>query len=143
MRVLLGALSVLVICTGPGLARDAATPPPLGDTPDGGEHSPGANPTRAEDRFQSETRPKSDDMLATAVHDGLAHDSRVNSMQVRVSAHEGVVQLSGTVPRQADRDAAEDVARKVAGVRDVKNDIVVDSTPGGPGQSPIPERTRP
>jgi hyperosmotically inducible protein len=143
MRILLSALSVLAICSCPGWARDTTTPPALGDTPDGGEHSPAANPNKAEDRFQSENRPKSDEMLATAVHDGLAHDSRVNSMQVRVSAREGVVRLSGTVPRQADRDAAEDVARKVAGVRDVNNDIVVDSNPAGPGQSPIPERTRP
>jgi hypothetical protein len=143
MRTLLTAVSVLAICSGPGWARDPTTPPALGDAPDGGEHSPAANPTKAEDRFQSETRAKSDEMLATAVHDGLAHDSRVNSMQVRVSAREGIVQLSGTVPRQADRDAAEDVARKVAGVRDVHNNIVVDSNPAGPGQSPIPERTRP
>src|SRR5262249_52249156 len=103
MRTLLVVLCVTGICAGAGWARDASTPPAPGDTPGGAERSPGANPTRAEDRFQSETRPetrsKSDELLATAVHDSLAKDARVNSMQVRVSAHEGIVRLSGTVPR--------------------------------------------
>ena len=52
-------------------------------------------------------------------------------MQVQVSAREGIVRLDGTVPRQADRDAAEGIARKVAGVRDVHNQIVVDQNPAG------------
>jgi BON domain len=143
MRTLLVILCVTVICAGAGWARDASTPPALGDTPGGAERSPGSNPTRGEDRFQSETRPKSDEMLATAVHDSLAKDARVNSMQVRVSAREGIVQLSGTVPREGDRVAAESIARQVAGVRDVTNQIVVSADPAGPGASPIPERPRP
>lgn len=143
MRSMLIAWCIVIMCAGASWARDPTTPPALGDTPDGSEHSPGTNANRAEDRFQSETRPKSDELLATAVHDSLAHDSRVNSMQVQVSAREGIVQLDGTVPRQADRDAAEDVARKVAGVRDVHNQIVVDQNPAGPGASAIPERPRP
>ena len=69
MRTLLTAFSVLAICSGTGWARDPSTPPALGDTPGGAERSPGASPTKAEDRFQSETRPKSDEMLATAVQD--------------------------------------------------------------------------
>jgi hypothetical protein len=52
MRILLTALSVLAICSGPAWARDPTTPPALGDTPDGAERSPGANPTKAGDRFQ-------------------------------------------------------------------------------------------
>lgn len=143
MRSMLIAWCVVTMCAGTSWARDPTTPPALGDTPDGGEHSPGTNANRGEDRFQSETRPKSDELLATAVHDSLAHDSRVNSMQVQVSAREGIVQLDGTVPRRADRDAAEGIARKVAGVRDVHNQIVVDQNPAGPGASAIPERPRP
>jgi osmotically-inducible protein OsmY len=121
MRTLLAILCVTGICAGAGWARDASTP----------------------DRFQSDTRPKSDELLATAVHDSLAKDARVNSMQVRVSAREGIVQLSGTVPREGDRDAAESIARQVAGVRDVTNKIVVSANPARPGDSPIPERPRP
>ena len=97
----------------------------------------------AQDRYDSETRPKSDEMLATAVHDGLSHDKRVNAMQLRVSAQQGVVKLTGTVPRQADRDAAETIARHVAGVRDVRNQIEVEASPATPGTSGIPEQLHP
>ena len=143
MRTLLGAICIAAACAGVTWARDPSTPPALGDTPDGGEHSPPASPNRAQDRYESETRPKSDELLATAVHDSLAHDSRVNSMQVQVSAREGIVQLDGTVPRQADRDAAETIARQVAGVRDVRNQIQVEARPTTPGSSAIPERLHP
>lgn len=94
-------------------------------------------------RDPATTRAKSDELLATAVHDSLSNDPRVNAMQVQVSAREGVVQLDGAVTRQADRDAAEKITRQVAGVRDVKNHIIVDVNPAGPGASPIPERPRP
>ena len=133
MRTLLGAICIAAACVGTTWARDPSTPPALGDTPDGSEHSPAATPNRAQDRYESETRPKSDEMLATAVHDSLSHDRRVNAMQLRVSAQQGVVQLTGTVPREADRDAAEDIARRVAGVRDVRNQIQVRGQPGDSG----------
>src|SRR5262249_25761935 len=93
MRTLLVILCLTVICATATWARYAGTAPALGDAPGGAERSPGANPTRAEDRFQSETRPKTDELLATAVHDSLAKDARVNSMQVQVSAHQGIVRL--------------------------------------------------
>src|SRR5215475_9012812 len=143
MRTLLVILCLTVICASASWARYAGTALALGDAPGGAGRIPGANPTRAEDRFQSETQPKSDELLATAVHDSLAKDARVNSMQVQVSAHQGIVRLSGTVPREGDRDAAESIARQVAGVRDVTNQIVVSADPAGPGASPIPERPRP
>ena len=64
-------------------------------------------------------------------------------MQLRVSAQQGVVQLTGTVPRQADRDAAETITRHVAGVRDVDNQIRVEASPATPGTSGIPEQLHP
>ena len=87
MRTLLGALCILAAaCAGASWARDPSTPPALGDPPDGSEKSPAASSNRAQDRYESETRPKSDEMLATAVHDSLSHDTRVNAMKLRVSA---------------------------------------------------------
>jgi osmotically-inducible protein OsmY len=130
--------------TGGVLARDPSTPPALGDTPDGAERSPGSQPERAQDRYESETRPKSDEMLATAVHENLTKDSRVNAMNVRVGARQGVVELTGMVPREADREAAESIARQVAGVRDVKNAITVEAGPTAvPGTPAIPEKLGP
>jgi len=143
MRTVLGAICIAAACASATWARDPSAPPALGDAPDGSEHSPAASPNRAQDRYDSETRPKSDEMLATAVHDSLSHDKRVNAMQLRVSAQQGVVQLTGTVSRQADRDAAETITRHVAGVRDVDNQIRVESSPATPGTSGIPEQLHP
>ena len=144
MRAFLMIACFATVCAGAAWARDPSTSPKLGDAADGSEPSPDSNPTRAEDRFKSETRPKSDEMLATAVHESLIKDKRVNAMQIRVTANEGVVKLDGIVPRQADRDAAESIARQVAGVRHVNNALSVDAslTPT-PGMSPIPEQMAP
>jgi cytoskeletal protein RodZ len=143
MRTVLGAICIAAACASATWARDPSTPPALGDSPDGSEHSPAASPNRAHERYESETRPKSDELLATAVHDSLSHDKRVNAMQLQVSAQQGVVQLTGTVPREADRHAAETIARRVAGVRDVRNQIQVEASPATPGTSAIPERLHP
>ena len=129
MRAFLMIACFATVCAGAAWARDPSTSPKLGDAADGSEPSPDSNPTRAEDRFKSETRPKSDEMLATAVHESLTKDKRVNAMQIRVTANEGVVKLDGIVPRQADRDAAESIARQVAGVRHVNNALSVDAEP--------------
>jgi len=143
MRTVLGAICIAAACASATWARDPSPPPALRDTPDGSEHSPGASPNRAQERYESDTRPKSDELLATAVHDSLSHDKRVNAMQLHVSAQQGVVQLTGTVAREADRDAAETIARRVAGVRDVRNQIQVEASPATPGTSAIPERLHP
>src|SRR5262245_35457200 len=144
MRTFSMIVCFATVCAGAAWARDPSTPPQLGDTAEGSERSPDSNATRAEDRFQAETRPKSDEMLATAVHESLTKDKRVNAMQIRVTANEGIVKLDGTVPQQADRDAAESIARQVAGVQYVNNALSVDSKLAPvPGMSPIPERPAP
>jgi len=144
MRTILATLCVAVAFTGVVSARDPNTPPAMGDAPDGAERSPGSQPERAQDRYESETRPKSDEMLATAVHESLTKDTRVNAMNIRVGARQGVVELTGLVPHQADRAAAETIARQVAGVRDVKNEISVEAGPTAtPGTPPIPEKLAP
>lgn len=128
----------------PAMARDADTPPALGDPAVGSERAPGTNPARAQERFEAETRPKSDEMLATAVHEELARDARVDSGQVRVQAREGVVTLEGRVTSNAERDAAAETAQRVNGVRRVENALSVSMTVApAPGTSAIPERRAP
>lgn len=125
-------------------ARDPTTPPALGDTPDGGERSPGTNAARAQDRFESETRSKSDELLADAVHQRLSDDTRTNATRIKVDARAGVVRLTGDVVDAEERDTAAKVAQEVPGVRDVDNRLEV--TRAGarvPGTSAIPERARP
>ena len=137
-------LGVLAFTTTLAFARDPATPPALGDAPDGGEHSAGTNAERAQDRFESETRSKSDDMLADAVHKRLSDDARTNAMRIKVDARAGVVRLTGEVIDTDERDTAAAVAQQVPGVHDVQNRLEV--TRAGapePGTSAIPERVHP
>jgi len=84
---------------------------------------------------------QTDELLATAVHEALAQDRRVDAQQVRVEAKGGAVRLLGEVDTNAERDAAADVARRVPGVRRVDNELgVAASVAPAPGTSPIPEQ---
>ena len=142
---LLPVLAILAVtCAGPALARDENNPATLGDTPDGSEPNVPTNANEAHDRFNSETRAKSDAMLATAVSKSLHDDPKVSAMQVKVAVDGGVVTLSGEVPGSDERDAAEKAAQRTAGVREVRNQITLanDVAPA-PGTSPIPERPAP
>jgi hypothetical protein len=141
---LLPACSALALATALAFAGDPSRPPALGDTPDGGEHSAGTNAERAQDQFESETRSKSDDMLADAVHKRLSDDARTNAMRIKVDARGGVVRLTGEVVDAEERDTAAIVAQQVPGVRHVQNRLEVTRAGApAPGTSPIPERLHP
>jgi hyperosmotically inducible protein len=66
-----------------------------------------------------------DTVITTKVKSALLADTRVSGMNVRVDTVEGRVMLSGVAKTPAERQAASDVARSVAGVRQVENRIVV------------------
>jgi osmotically-inducible protein OsmY len=59
----------------------------------------------------------------------LEWDTRVDATDVGVEVHDGIVTLTGTVSSWAKRVAAQRAAHRVAGVRDVANDIAV-NVPG-------------
>jgi hypothetical protein len=144
MRLLPIIALLAVTCAGTAIARDVDNPPPLGDTPDGSEPNVPSNANEAHDRFNSETRAKSDDMLATAVSESLHDDPKVNAMKVKVGVDKGVVTLTGEVLGNDERQAAETAAQRVAGVREVRNQLTVAETAApAPGTSPIPEKTAP
>jgi hypothetical protein len=144
MQSLHTALLTVALLVAPAAARDADTPPALNDPAVGTERAPGPHPARAQERFEAETRPKSDEMLATAVHEELVRDDRVESGQIRVEAREGVVTLQGQVDSNAERDAAAETAQRVNGVRRVENALTVSATVApAPGTSAIPERQAP
>lgn len=64
--------------------------------------------------------------ITTKVKTALATDGGMDLANlVKVETVQDVVQLSGFVPTAADRAKAEQIARGVEGVRDVKNDIIV------------------
>lgn len=72
---------------------------------------------------------RSDAEMKQAVLRELKWDTRVDETDVGVELDDSVVTLTGTVSSWAKRNAAEEAAHRVMGVRDVANDIVV-RTPG-------------
>src|SRR3954471_19162382 len=68
---------------------------------------------------------KTDSELKADVTRELAWDIRVDATAIGVAAHHGVVTLTGTVSSWADKHAAEEAAFRVAGLRDLANDIEI------------------
>ena len=66
-----------------------------------------------------------DIVLRDAVVHQLDWDPRIDATAIGVSAHNGVVTLTGHVTSEAGKEAAEDVALHVRGVRAVANDLIV------------------
>lgn len=69
-----------------------------------------------------------DDAAITAkVKSQLLADPDVSGLQVNVQTNKGQVQLSGYVNTPEERSKAEQIARQVAGVKKVDNDLIVKS----------------
>jgi hyperosmotically inducible protein len=65
-----------------------------------------------------------DDSVITAkVKAAILNEPSLKVAEINVETFKGVVQLSGFVKSQADINKATEVARRVGGVKDVKNDI--------------------
>jgi osmotically-inducible protein OsmY len=80
------------------------------------------------------TEKRMDDAMLTAkVKAQMAVDGRISPTRVGVDTLNGAVTLSGEVPTQEEKDAAEQVAQKVEGVRSVNNHITVNPAAAGTG----------
>jgi hyperosmotically inducible protein len=66
-----------------------------------------------------------DKEITRRVHDRLSKDARLKKIDVRTDA--GVVTLTGQVPNIGVSARASELARGVAGVRSVRNDLSVDA----------------
>ncbi|HLO64431.1 MAG TPA: BON domain-containing protein [Azonexus sp.] len=84
-----------------------------------------SNMTSPTERRQSVGSYIDDATVTTRVKAALAEDKQVRVTQVNVETYQGVVQLSGFVDTESDVHRAAEVARNVAGVKSVKNDIRV------------------
>ncbi len=115
-------------------ANAAYTPAPGS----GGAATLNANVTREEfDRnrsaYEQEARrlrrtvgPEADDLWVWwKTHSALANAERVSDLGVNVDVENGVVTLSGAVSDAARKDRAEQVARGVEGVREVRNNLTI------------------
>lgn len=69
---------------------------------------------------------KMDDFsITTAVSAGIAKDSELSVLKIKVETKNGVVTLNGTAPAEAAREKASGLAKAVQGVRSVDNKLVV------------------
>ena len=66
-----------------------------------------------------------DTVITTKVKSALLGDDAVKSFDVSVETVKGVVQLSGFVNTSAQKSAAGKDAKAVAGVKTVKNNLIV------------------
>lgn len=66
-----------------------------------------------------------DSAISTKVKTALHADEDVSGFQVNVETFKGVVQLSGFVDTAAQAQKAEQIARRVEGVEEVRNNLTV------------------
>jgi osmotically-inducible protein OsmY len=71
---------------------------------------------------------KTDSELKIDVTRELAWDTRIDEAAIGVAVHHCVVTLTGIVSSWAEKHAAEEAAYRVAGVRDLANDIEIKSS---------------
>jgi hyperosmotically inducible protein len=68
-----------------------------------------------------------DDQISKTVRDRFDADGQLQGASIRVRADNGMVTLMGTVPNVQLKDRAADLARKVPGVRAVRNELQLKS----------------
>ena len=71
------------------------------------------------------SKPVTDDYLTDEIRSKLASDQVVKGGAIEVEVHDGAVVLKGKVEEEKQKDKAEKVAKKVNGVKSVKNEIVL------------------
>ena len=79
--------------------------------------------------MMSETTPNPDEQLRTRIIQALMLDERTAALDLRVGVLNGIAHLAGTVASLDVRDAAQELAECVCGVRGVVNRI---EAPGAP-----------
>ena len=66
-----------------------------------------------------------DQATARRVEEALRSDPAYKFTEVKVVAYEGKVQLSGFVDKGEQKGQAEEIAKKIPGVKEVRNDIAM------------------
>jgi len=66
-----------------------------------------------------------DSVITTKIKSQIAADSFLKIFQISVETYKGTVQLSGFVNSQRDVNHAEEIARSVAGVKSVRNNLII------------------
>jgi osmotically-inducible protein OsmY len=66
-----------------------------------------------------------DSVITTKVKTAIFNEATLKTMQINVKTFQGVVQLSGFVDSAQSVSKAGEVAGRVEGVKEVKNDLIV------------------
>jgi len=73
-------------------------------------------------------QPKSDDVIVDQVRIKLTSDPIVKGGGIQVDSQQGIVTLTGAVGTKKQKDRASSLAKKVKGVKQVTNNLVVQKT---------------
>ena len=71
------------------------------------------------------SKPVSDDYIVDSVRQKLAADTLVKGGNIEVLSKDGAVVLKGRVEEEKQKNKAEKIAKKVDGVKSVKNEIQI------------------
>ena len=66
-----------------------------------------------------------DEAISRRVQEALSSDPAYKFPEVKVVTYQGKVQLSGFVDKGEQKGQAENIAKKILGVKEVKNDITM------------------
>lgn len=66
-----------------------------------------------------------DGQITAKVKNGLSADKDLSALRIDVDTKDGIVTLTGNAPTEAARQRATDIARHVADVKEVRNQLVV------------------
>jgi periplasmic protein CpxP/Spy len=88
---------------------------------------------------------RQDDQIVTDVTQRITKDARLKKTDIDVRAEKGIVTLTGQAPSLETSVRASEVARRVSGVRAVRNELVVPApvlTAPAPGRRPAAKTAR-
>jgi hyperosmotically inducible protein len=68
---------------------------------------------------------RQDDQIVTDVKQGIKQDARLKKADIAVRAEKGIVTLTGTAPSLETSVRASETARRVSGVRAVRNELTL------------------
>lgn len=106
--------------------RDGKSQPTEIKKREGEAEPPALEGPRTESEPAREVRVKSDARLEEEILNELEWDSRVDETAIEVEVSDRIVTLTGTAPNYPAYRAAQTAAQRVAGVRDVINDLEVE-----------------
>ena len=84
-----------------------------------------ATPAASVNKKESPGEYVDDAVITSKIKAAILKDSTLKSAEINVETYKGIVQLSGFLKSRADINQAVRLAKKVKGVKSVKNDMIV------------------